>query len=212
MTQTTSYAFGAGDVFLTSAGNAPALVGTLQDVEIDISASTQMLYGQNQFAELVARGEGKITGKAKTGKIDLGLISTLYSGQSPDLTGYEKLVKLEAHTIPASSSYIVTASHITGGITDQGVYYAAGGQLTPVTAGSEATGKYSVNLTTGVYTFAAGDEGVAIFLNYTYVATTGSQMLVTNQAMGVNPVFQLFMQQGATAVAGRQNVTMRLYA
>ena len=211
MTQTTSYAFGTGDVILTGLGLTPINVGTLQDVEIDISASTQMLYGSNQFPEIIARGEGKISGKAKTGKIDLGMISTLYSGIAPDVTGYEKLIKLEAHSVPASSTYTVTATHTAGFIADQGVYYAAGGQLTPVTAGSEAAGKYSVNPATGVYTFAAADAGVAVLVSYTYLANTGSQMLVTNTLMGANPVFQLFLQSGATPSV-RQNVTMRLYA
>jgi hypothetical protein len=213
MTQTTSYGFGSGDVLLTSAGNAPVLVGTLQDVEIDISSSTQMLYGQNQFPEVIARGEGKITGKAKTGKIDLGLISTLYNGAALDTSGYEKLYKAEPHSVPGSSTYTATATNHTGGITDQGVYYADGtGQLMPVTAGSEAAGKYSVNLTTGVYTFAVADAGKALLFSYTNLSATGAQMLVTNQAMGVNPVFQLFLQGGATVAAGRQNVTMRLFS
>jgi hypothetical protein len=213
MTQTTSYAFGSGDVFLTSTGNAPALVGTLQDIEIDISASSEMLYGQSQFPEVIARGQGKIEGKAKTGKLDLGLIATLYNGSALDTTGYEKLYKAEAGSVPGSSAYTVQVTHHTGFIADQGVFYADGtGQLTPVAASSEATGKYSVETGTGTYTFAAGDAGKALLFSYTALSATGAQMLVTNQLMGQNPVFQLYLRQGVTLASGSQNVTMRLYS
>ena len=60
-----------------------------------------------------------------------------------------------------------------------------------VAAGAEATGKYSVNQTTGTYTFAVGDE-VALLFSYSNAQTaTGQQLQVTNQMLGTNPTFQL---------------------
>jgi hypothetical protein len=47
-----------------------ALFGVLQDVSVDISGDIKELYGQNQFAEAVARGKAKISCKAKFGRIN----------------------------------------------------------------------------------------------------------------------------------------------
>lgn len=211
-TATKTYAFGSGSVICLANGK-PVKVGCLQDIEIDISSDTKMLYGQNQFPDAIARGQGKISGKAKTGTIDLNLFNSLYAGQTLDATGYEKLVENEAKAVPAASTYTVTATNAAGFTQDMGVYYAnTGVQLTQVAAGSEAAGKYSVNANTGVYTFAAADASAAVLISYNYNSANGSNVLVTNQQTGINPVFQLFLQEGFTGAGGRTNVTMKLFS
>jgi len=52
-------------------------------------------------------------------------------------------------------------------------------------ASSPATGQYSVNTATGIYTFASGDTGASVLISYTFTAaTTGTQLNITNQLMG----------------------------
>ena len=54
----------------------------LQDVSLDISFSSKQLFGQYQFPIALARGEGKITGKAKFANIDGPLFNDCFFGQS----------------------------------------------------------------------------------------------------------------------------------
>ena len=61
-----NFQFGSGSLFATPIGGnqganpTPIQFGTLQDVSLDVSFAMKELYGQNQFAEQVARGKGKI--------------------------------------------------------------------------------------------------------------------------------------------------------
>lgn len=64
------YNFGSGT--LTVAGQA---VGVLRECSLDIAFSTKSLMGQNQFPVDVARGPGKITGKAKYANIHGALVA-----------------------------------------------------------------------------------------------------------------------------------------
>jgi hypothetical protein len=72
MSNTTSVAFGSGVLIATPSGaNAtPVQFGALQDVSLDFSFASKQLFGQYQFPIAFARGEGKITGKAKFANID----------------------------------------------------------------------------------------------------------------------------------------------
>ena len=54
-----------------------------------------------------------------------------------------------------------------------------------------AAGQYSVNFSTGAYSFSAADANAALLLSYTYnVAASGSKLTITNQVMGVTPTFK----------------------
>lgn len=75
----------------------------------------------------------------------------------------------EAHTVPSSPFQVVIAPP-AGGVfsADEGVRYANGTPLTPISSGTPTTGKYICNIQTGTYTFAAGDVGSGILISYTY--------------------------------------------
>ena len=211
MADTKTYAFGAGSVYMLASGLTPVKVGVLQDIQIDISADIKMLYGAQQFAVAIGRGQAKIEGKAKTGQIDLNLFNSVYSQGTIDTAGFLKIVENEAHSVPASSTYTVQVTNHSVPIVDLGVYYASTGlQLAQVASGSEATGKYSVDLTTGTYTFVVGDASAALLFNYQYKATTGNQIVISNQLMGVQPVFQLIMQEGFSDFGVRKLMTLQL--
>jgi hypothetical protein len=70
--------FGSGAVWgertdVSGSGIGPRQFGVLQDIQIDFSWSDKELYGQLQFPVAIARGQAKITGKAKFAQI-LGLL------------------------------------------------------------------------------------------------------------------------------------------
>jgi hypothetical protein len=135
-------AFGAGALWgnrtdVTGTGIGPDQFGILQDVQIDFDWTTKELWGQFQFPVDIARGQGKIAGKAKFARIFGAIYGDLFFGQSP------------------------------------------------------AAGQYSVNLATGVYTFAAADANAAVAISYLYnVSSAGKKLVLTNQFMGYTPTFK----------------------
>lgn len=185
--------FGVGNLVLTRtdvAYSTPTKFGVIQDLEIDFDFTNKSLIGQNQFPVDVARGEGKITGKAKLANILARGMNDAFFGQTLSSgTAGVLFANNEAHTVASTTQAVTNAATF---IADQGVFYAASGlPLQQVAAGSEATGKYSVNNSTGVYTFNVADE-VALVFNYTYSVTTGaSKIAIANQLMGASPVFSM---------------------
>ncbi len=183
--------FGPGVVIVTRTDTATPVavnVGYANEFSLDVSGSTKGLFGQKQFALAVARGTIKVTGKIKAATLSGLAWNCTFFGQS-FAAGGDSYYMNEAHTV-ATTTQIVT--NVTGGIIDLGVTYASSGlPLQRVASGAEATGKYSVNQTTGTYTFAVGDE-VALLFSYSNAQTvTGQQLQVTNQMLGTNPTFQL---------------------
>src|SRR5579862_9136447 len=157
-------AFGAGALWgnrtdVTGSGIGPDQFGILQDVQIDWDWQTKELWGQSQFPVDIARGQGKITGKAKFARIFGAIYGDLFFGQTP-ATGQLTVSENEAASVPATTPYTVTVGNASNFSDDLGVFYAsganAGQRFTRVTTPSSA-GQYSVNTATGVYTFAAAD-------------------------------------------------------
>src|SRR5262245_11374366 len=166
-------AFGAGALWgtrtdVTGSGIGPDQFGILQDVQIDWDWTTRELWGQFQFPVDIARGQGKIIGKAKFARIFGAIYGDLFFGQTP-AAGQVTVSENEAATVPATSPYTVTVANAANDVDDLGVYYAsgasAGNKFTRVTTPS-AAGQYAVALTTGIYTFAAADAGAALLISY----------------------------------------------
>ena len=81
-------AFGAGALWgnrtdVTGSGIGPDQFGILQDVQIDWDWQTKEFWGQFQFPVDIARGQGKITGKAKFARIFGAIYGDLFFGQTP---------------------------------------------------------------------------------------------------------------------------------
>lgn len=181
--------FGVGQLFIVPPGAnpTPVNVGTLQEVSLDISRDIKEMYGANAFPEDAALGKGKVSGKAKTGRIQGNLISTLLAG-STSTTGQTASANNELSTIPATPYQVTTANAATW-TQDGGVYdYTAGKWLSRV-ASAPATGQYSVAL--GVYTFAAADTNHQVGIYYSYTVATGTTVALGNQLMGAITQFQL---------------------
>ncbi len=187
--------FGAGAVWgertdVTGSGIGPRQFGVLQDIQIDFDWTDKELHGQLQFPVAIARGQGKITGKAKFAQI-LGLLySDIFFGLTP-ATGQFAVSQLEASSVPAATPYAVTPANAASYNDDLGIVYASSGKRFNRVITPSAAGQYSVNFSTGIYTFSAADANAAILISYTYnSAATGSKLTITNQLMGATPTFK----------------------
>lgn len=187
------YGFGSGSLFgvnTTTANSTPQKFGALQDVTLDFSFTSKELRGQYQFPLTVARGTGKITGKAKFGQISAKLFNDLFFGGSGAVQGKVMTVIDEAGTITANT---ITVANGATFVDDLGCYEAATGVPFVKVASAPAAGQYSVSAV-GVYTFAAGDTGKAMRINYTYtVAASGYKTTISNQLIGAAPKFKVIL-------------------
>ena len=78
------------------------------------------------------------------------------------------VIQNEPQTIPAGAPYAVQVNAPHGNwAVDQGVTYATGIALTPITSGTPAQGQYTV--INGIYTLAAADAGLGVLISYSYV-------------------------------------------
>ena len=213
-------AFGAGALWgnrtdVTGSGIGPDQFGILQDVQIDWDWSTKELWGQFQFPLDIARGQGKIAGKAKFARIFGAIFGDLFFGQTP-ATGQLTVSENEAATVPATIPYTVTVANAANYVDDLGVFYAtgasAGNRFTRVTTPS-ASGQYSVNLATGIYTFAAADAGAALLISYLCtISSAGKKLVLTNQFMGYTPTFKATFYTTKTTQGAAAGLTLVLNA
>lgn len=195
MVYTVNKSFGSGFMFMTPLGTTiaqPIRVGILQDISLDISFDEKPLYGQNQWAYALARGKAKGACKAKSAQIDSLMIGTVFFGVTPG-TGQLQMVDLEAHPVPGSAAYTVQVTNFTTFNANDGVFYAATMQpLQNAGTAAVSTGTYSLNTSTGTYTFAAGDAGAALLFSYAFISgATGKKTAVTNLAMGSATYFSV---------------------
>ena len=211
------YQFGSGTLFATplatignpAANPTPTQFGTLQDVSLDISFDTKELYGMYQFPDMIARGKGKIAGKAKFAKINGKQLNDLFFGQS--VAPGQTLANLDfASAVPANPGpYTVTITPPNSGtfVEDLGVRYASTGEPLTRVASGPAQGQYSQS--GAVYTFASADQTAQILISYVYsVAAAGVTVAVSNQLMGFAPNFSCVLRE----LFNSQQTNVKLYA
>lgn len=204
----TQYVFGTGDLFFASqTGANPSKIGALQDVSVDFSSDIKQLFGQYQFPLDVARGKTKIEGKAASGNIDVIAFNQFFFGDTAP-TGQTLRAINEADTVPAMSTYTITAAEAATFVEDLGVYLADTGEALTQVASAPATGEYSVNSTTGVYTFNVAQASADVLLNYLYTDTGGNTLTINNQLMGSTPKFRMVLSQ----IYNAQTFTLVLYS
>lgn len=190
----TQLAFGSGSVWgiNTAANSTPARFGVTQEMSLDFSASSKTLFGQNNFPFAVARGSISIKGKVTFAQLNGRVINELFFGGSAS-TGQVLVIDNESVSIPATPYKAIVANGATFSV-DLGVIFATTGiPLTRVSSGP-TTGQYSVNTTTGEYTFAAADTLLAVKISYSYTASaSGQTFAIAQQAMGTANVFKTVM-------------------
>ena len=99
--------FGSGVLYGTNtstANSTPIEFGILQSVDFSFSFTTKPLFGLNQFAVFIARGEAKWTVKAKSAIISGDLFNSIFLNQTLT-SGGTQLAAHEQHTVPASTPF-----------------------------------------------------------------------------------------------------------
>jgi hypothetical protein len=207
--------FGIGALWGTRSdvsGVGPDQFAILQENEVDFTFELKELYSQLQFPVDIARGKGKITGKAKMARVFAALYADLFFGSTVQ-TGETNVQENEADTIPVSSPYTITVANAATFVADLGVFYAGslnqGKRFSYVTTPT-ATGQYTVNPASGVYTFASVDASQPVQISYVYTDVNGKTIALANNFMGFTPTFiATFYQQRNTLGAAGQ-LTLRL--
>jgi len=194
--------FGSGTLWgqSSAANSTPTKFGALQGVSIDIGFGTKELYGQQNFPITVARGTGKITCKASNATFQARAFNDLFFNGTLS-TGKVVTALDEAGTVP-TTPYTITVSNAATFKSDLGVIDKTTGNIMQRVASAPATGQYSVNEATGVYTFAAADTTKPVLISYQYtVAANGSTIIIAQSLLGAATTFRTVL---STSYAGQQ--------
>lgn len=188
-------------------GVGPDQFAILQDNSIDFTFEVKELYSQLGYPIDIARGKGKVTGKAKVARIFANLYADIFFGETV-ASGEDAVSENEIHTLTASS---MTVSHASTFVADLGVYYSATGnqRFQFVTGAPSATGQYTTG-TNGSYTFFTGDISAVVSVSYVFTDTNGKTITINNNYMGFTPTFVgTFYHSRATQGSSGQ-LTLRL--
>lgn len=183
------YMFGAGSMFCIPkvVVPTPRLLGTMQEVSIEFSGNIKELFGQNQFAAATARGQQKVTGKAKFANIKMDTYNDLYFNEA--VTAGQNLVALNEIQMIDKTTHTVVAKKGTFSI-DLGAIDGLTGKGLKRVAATPSTGEYSLDETTGTYTFHTDMGDKQVYLSYMYSdAINGQTIIINNQPMGDAPSF-----------------------
>ena len=197
--------FGSGLLVLTPtvAGVVtPTQVAVLESINLDISLEEVLLYGNLQFPVDLAKGKGKISGKAKTGYFAGGLIQSILSGGT-SAVGNTQAAFGESWTIPGTP-FQVTVAHSATWVSDLAVFDVTANKFLTRVASGPVTGQYSV--AAGVYTFAAADTTHIVQISYDWTApAVGTTITYTNQMMGITTAFGLKLYNQYQAASSMAN-------
>ena len=191
--------FGPGILWVTRtdiANATPTNIGYVNEFTTDFTFEVKDLFGQNQYALLVARGTAKSTGKIKAATLSGQALNTvLLGGVWTAGTQYDA-------TTTAATPIPTTPFQITPTVPNSGTYNADLGVLNAATfepltlvTGTPAAGQYAH--AAGVYTFSSADNvsGISVVISYAYTftgaAATGMNQTIVNNPIGTTPTFQL---------------------
>lgn len=213
----TQFSFGSGTLILKRtdvANTPPALLGTLQEIDIDFDRKIETLLGQYNMAVAAGGGEFKITGKAKFARLQSTQLSNIFLGQNAAVTTPAMLEMTATGEVGTVSTGAITVTNGATFVEDLGVFTAAGVQLTPVASGPVAGVSYVPGVAgTGTYTFNASDDAVAYTIYYSYTVTSaGNKVVLTNALMGPLPTFELYMKQSFNYYGSQKDLTVKLNA
>lgn len=202
--------FGIGALWGTRSdvtGVGPDQFAVLQDNSVDFSFEVKELYSQLGYPIDIARGKGKVVGKAKVARVFAALYADIFFGETV-ATSEDNVSENEVHTLSTNS---VAVTNATSFVADLGVYYTSQGntRFSYVTGAPSALGQYTTG-TNGEYTFFTGDIGATVAISYVYTDTSGKTITINNHFMGYTPTFiGTFYQQRSTQGASGQ-LTLRL--
>ncbi len=110
----TMYAFGSGTLAAVPTVGTAVTFGALQDCSFDFSFTNKELYGSNQFPLVVARGTGKITGKAKFANIDAALFNDLFFQGTKSVVGSTTSVVINNQLLGTTPFFQMTMTQTFG--------------------------------------------------------------------------------------------------
>lgn len=207
--------FGIGALWGTrtdKTGIGPDQFAILQDNTIEFTFEVKELYSQLGYPVDIARGKGKITGKAKAARIFAALYADIFFGEAVT-PGEDNVSENENHTLGAGTGTLTTATvtNATSFVADLGVYYNGTGQdrFAFVTGAPSAAGQYTTG-DGGTYTFYSGDVGASVAISYVFTDTTGKTITINNQYMGYTPTFMGTFYQSRATQGGSGQLTLRL--
>lgn len=174
--------FHSAEVYIkrTAANPTPRRIAIIQDVSIEIKRDIKELFGENKYAEDAASGNESISGKYKSGELDPGWMMEEFM-TSARTTGSIILVKREVGTVASGTVTVDGAANFRE---DYGVVDPLTDRPLRRVSGSPAEGEYSVNETTGVYTFNAAANGDDFLFTYLTDSTAGETYTVNNTLAG----------------------------
>ena len=177
------YMFGSGVMTITPAGSTPTPIniGLLQEGQITAKSTVKELFGQYRDPLAIGAGTRKWTGKAKVARFSANVLNAIYFGGT--VAAGMTTTAYEAQSVPGSSTYTVTVNNATHFASDLGVIYAATGLPMKRVSSVATAGQYSVNTSTGVYTFDSADASAAVIINYTWTNSSAGQNIVVPQAL-----------------------------
>ena len=200
------YLFGAGKVFAAPIQDVygqpitnptPVEIGVMQSVSVDISYDLKELYGRGQFAVDAARGKGSIKCKATIGRVSGALLNSIFFGGVVAEGGLDVITQtINGEKIQIGGTVTPVVPNAGTYVKNLGVTDAKAIPLTRVTTAPVA-GQYSVDESTGAYTFATADMGKVVFISFKYSATVAGAKsgLVNNLDMGYTPEFAVNLQR-----------------
>jgi hypothetical protein len=170
----------------------PRRFDVVQSVSFDFEFTNKPMHGEGVIAIHQGRSPGKLSGKIKFGGFTATPINMAMTGITGEpLSGQQDVAEAETHTIPATPYQVTIAPPSSGTfVEDLGVRKPDGTPYLRVTSGP-TTGQYSVNESSGVYTFAAADTTFVVYIDYVYSVTTGAQVQFQQQFTGSLPLFEL---------------------
>lgn len=201
--------FGIGALWGTRndiTGTGPDQFAILQDNSIDFSFEIKELYSQLGYPVDIARGKGKISGKAKVARVFANLYADIFFGESVT-TGETNTAEGEIHVLATTT---MTVNHASTFVADLGVYYnAAGNTRFQYVTGAPSVGQYATGVN-GIYTFSTGDISASVSVSYVYTDASGKTITINNNFMGYTPTFVGTFYQQRNTQGGTGQMTMRL--
>jgi hypothetical protein len=202
--------FGIGALWGTRSdvtGVGPDQFAVLQDNSVDFSFEVKELYSQLGYPIDIARGKGKITGKAKVARVFAALYADIFFGENV-ATGEDNVSENEVYSLASST---LTVTYSTAFVADLGVYYNTTGnkRFSFVTGTPSAPGQYSTG-TNGIYTFFTGDIGHSVAVSYVYTDANGKTITINNNFMGYTPTFVGTFYQSRSTQGSTGQLTLRL--
>jgi hypothetical protein len=194
--------FAIGNVFFNpTAGSLNALptpfeAKTIENISLDWKGKNVELRGQYLVPVDARMADVSLTGKFTIGTWNLQQLQQLLFGNATIADGGDRINADEAQTIPSvaggsPAGYFVTVTNAAGFSEDLGVSYQANsGQFLKV-ASPTVAGEYSVSAG-GVYSFAAADKGLGVYISYVDTgALTGASLTIPNNLQGQTPQFEM---------------------